>query len=234
VAASITSDSIGRYLHSRRPHPLGRPSSQASSSTSGASSDDAYRAAGLPLPGDIRGLSGQQAHIDMAQYFLEDMLHLISYISDTLRIPVHSVMDVVREHQSPGIVPHTQAATPVTDDTPMHSSQHSAPGSRHSTDDSSIRVGDVHITAEGLDDFGEQLRGLSEIDTSSSLGISSYMDLLFGHGSSDSTPLPSQIHSPLHSDLLGVGHGVSGSGASVDDTMEYVDHPPPPETHVHI
>ena len=41
VAASITSDSIDRYLHSRRSCPLGRPSSQASSSTSGASSDDA-------------------------------------------------------------------------------------------------------------------------------------------------------------------------------------------------
>lgn len=81
-------------------------------------------------------------------------MHLISYISDTLRIPVHSVMDVVREHQSPDIVPQTQAATPVIDDTPMRSSQHSTPGSRHSIDDSSIRVGDVHITAEGLDDFG--------------------------------------------------------------------------------
>ena len=67
---------------------------------------------------------------------------------------MHLVMDVVRQHRSPA-VPQTQAATPVTKDTPVHSSQHSAPGSRHSTDDSSIRVGDVRIIAEGLDDFGE-------------------------------------------------------------------------------
>ena len=69
------------------------------------------------------------------------------------------------------------------------------------------------------------------------------MDLFFGHGSTDSTPLPTRLHSPLHSDLLAVGHGaeggsvgvrVSGSGASVDDTMESTNHPPPPETQVHI
>ena len=131
----------------------------------------------------------------------------------------------------------------MTDDTPMHSSQHSTPGSQHSTDDSGIRVGDVRITAEGLDDFGEQLRGLSEIDTSSSMGISSYMDMLFGPDNTDSTPLPSQLHSPLHSNLLAIGHGaeggsvgvrVSGSSASIDDTMESANHPPPPETQVHI
>ena len=83
AAASITSDSIDLYLRSRRSHSLGRPSSQASSSTSGASSDDAYRAAGLPLPRDIRGISGQQRHMDVALYFLEDMLHIVRYISDT-------------------------------------------------------------------------------------------------------------------------------------------------------
>ena len=69
------------------------------------------------------------------------------------------------------------------------------------------------------------------------------MDLLFGHGSTDSTPLPTRLHSPLHSDLLAVGHGaeggsvgvrVSGSGALVNDMMEYADHPPPPETQVHM
>ena len=61
------------------------------------------------------------------------------------------------------------------------------------------------------------------------------MDLiLFGPGSTDSTPLPSQLDSQLHSDLLGVGHGVLASSASVDDMMESVDHPPPPETQVHI
>ena len=55
------------------------------------------------------------------------------------------------------MVPQTQATTPVLDDTPVRSSQHSAPGSQHSIEDSGIRVGDVHITAEGLDEFGEQL-----------------------------------------------------------------------------
>ena len=65
------------------------------------------------------------------------------------------MMDVVRQHQSPDIVPQTQAATPVTDDTPVRSSQHLAPGLRHSTDDSGIRVGDVQITVEGLDEFGD-------------------------------------------------------------------------------
>ena len=91
---------------------------------------------------------------------------------------VHLVMDFVRQHQSL-VVPKTQAATPVTYDTPVCSSQNLTPSSRHSTDDSSIRVGDVRIIAECLDDFGEQLRGLSKIDTSSSLGISLYIDLLF-------------------------------------------------------
>ena len=129
------------------------------------------------------------------------------------------------------------------DDTPVRSSQHSTPGSRHSTEDVGIRVGDVQITAEGIDEFGEQLRGLSAIDATLSLGVSSYMDLLFGHDNTDSAPLSTRLHSPLHSDLLAFGHGteggsvgvrVSGSGASVDDTMESVDHPPPPETQVHI
>ena len=129
------------------------------------------------------------------------------------------------------------------DDTPVRSSQNSAPGSRHSTKDSDIRVGDVQITTKGLDEFGEQLRGLSAIDASSSLGTSSYMDLLFGHDNTNFAPLPTRLHSPLHSDLLAFGHGVeggsvgvrvSGSGASLDDTMEFVDHPPPLETQVHI
>ena len=95
--------------------------------------------------------------MDVALYFLEDMLHIVRYISDTQGIPLHAVTDVVRQHQSPDMVPQTQAATPVLDDTPVRSSQHSTPGSRHSTEDSGIRVGDVHITAEGLDEFGEQL-----------------------------------------------------------------------------
>ena len=69
------------------------------------------------------------------------------------------------------------------------------------------------------------------------------MDLLFGHDNTDSAPLPTQLHNPLHSDLLAFGHGtegglvgvrVLGSGALVDDMMESVDHPPPPETQVHI
>ena len=34
--------------------------------------------------------------MDMALYFLEDMLHIISYISDTQGILVRLVMDVVR------------------------------------------------------------------------------------------------------------------------------------------
>ena len=81
------------------------------------------------------------------------------------------------------------------------------------------------------------------IDASSSLGVSSYMDLLFGHGSTDSTPLPTRLHSPLHLDLLAFGHGakggsvgvrVSSSGALVDDMMESADHPPPLKTQVHI
>ena len=107
AAASITSDSIDRYLHSRRSHPLGRPSSHASSSTSGTSSNDAYRAVGLPLPRDIHGISGQQRHMDVALYFLEDMLRIVRYISDTQGIPVHAVTDVVRQHQSPDMVPQT-------------------------------------------------------------------------------------------------------------------------------
>ena len=69
------------------------------------------------------------------------------------------------------------------------------------------------------------------------------MDLLFGHDNTNSTPLPTQLHSPLHSELPAFGHGVEGgsvgvrvlgSGASVDDTMESFDHPPPPETQAHI
>ena len=69
------------------------------------------------------------------------------------------------------------------------------------------------------------------------------MDLLFEHDNTDSAPLPTWLHNPLHSDLLAFGHGVeggsvgvrvSGSGASIDDTMESVDHPPPLETQVHI
>ena len=83
AAASITSDSVDRYLYSRRARPLGRPSSQASSSTSGASSDDVYRVVGLPLPRNICGISGQQRHMDVAVYFLEDMLHIVRYISNT-------------------------------------------------------------------------------------------------------------------------------------------------------
>ena len=77
------------------------------------------------------------------------------------------------------------------------------------------------------------------IDASSSLGVSLYMDLLFEHDNPNSAPLPTWLHSPLHSNLLAFGHGaegglvgvrVSGSGALVDDTMESIDHPPPPET----
>ena len=105
AAASITSDSIDCYLHSRRSHPLGRPSSQASSSTLGASSDDVYRAVGIPLPRDIHGISGQQRHMDVALYFLEDMLHIVRYISDTQGIPLHAMMDFFRQHQSPDMVP---------------------------------------------------------------------------------------------------------------------------------
>lgn len=136
----------------------------------------------------------------------------------------------------------------------QHSSHNSALGSQHSTDDSGIQVGDVKITAEGLDDFGEQLQGLSKIDTSPSMEFSSYMDMLFWLDT-DSTPLPNQLHTPLHSSLLAVGDcgpeggslgvGVSGNdvgvlgqdvdsrGASIDDTMESGDHPPSPETQVH-
>ena len=105
IAASITSDSIDHYLHNRCSLPLGRPSSQASSSTSSASSDDAYRAAGIPLPRDIHGISGQQRYMDVALYFSEDMLHIVKYISDTQGILLHVVMDVVRQHQSPDMVP---------------------------------------------------------------------------------------------------------------------------------
>ena len=181
--------------------------------------------------------------MDVALYFLEDMLHIVRYIFDTQVIPLHAVTDVVRQHQIPDMVPQTQAATLVPDDTSVRSSQHLAPGSRHSTEDSGIRVGDVYITTEGLDEFGEQLRGLSAIDASSSLGVSSYIDLLFGHGSTDSTPLPTWLHNPLHLDLLAFGHGAEGgsigvkflgSGALVDDMMEFADHPPSPETQVHI
>ena len=59
MTASITSNSLGHYIHSQSPHPPGRPSSKASSSTLGTSSDDAYRATGLPLLGDIHGILGQ-------------------------------------------------------------------------------------------------------------------------------------------------------------------------------
>ena len=82
-------------------------------------------------------------------------------------MPIHLMMDSIRHHQSP-VVPQAQA-TPAIDDRPVHSSQHSTLGSRHSIDDSSIQVGDVRIIAEGLDDFVEQLWGLSEIDTSHNL-----------------------------------------------------------------
>ena len=67
--------------------------------------------------------------MDVALYFLEDMLHIVRYIFDTQGIPLHAVMDVVRQHQSPDMVLQTQATTPVPDDTPVRSSQHSAPGS---------------------------------------------------------------------------------------------------------
>ena len=85
------------------------------------------------------------------------------------------------------------------------------------------------------------------------MGISLYMDMLFSLDTG-SIPLPSQLHSPLHSSLLEVGDcGVEGSsvgvgvsrddarvlgctdvsnsrGASIDDMMEFDDHPRPPET----
>ena len=96
VVTSITLDSIDRYLHSRHPCTPSRPSSEASSSTLGASSDVAHRAVGLPLPGDICGLSGQKTHMDMALYFLEDIFHIMSSIFNTQGIPVHSMMDVVK------------------------------------------------------------------------------------------------------------------------------------------
>ena len=69
------------------------------------------------------------------------------------------------------------------------------------------------------------------------------MDLLFVHGSTNSTPLPTRLHNPLYSNLLAFGHGAEGgslgvrvscSGALVDDMMEFSNHPPPPETQVHI
>jgi hypothetical protein len=122
------------------------------------------------------------------------------------------------------------------------------------------------------------------------MGLSSYMDLLF-QPDTNSTPLPSQLHTPLNSSLLAVGAsgdcgtggalvgiGASGDcgtegasvgvaasgdcgvegvslgigalgdvasvlggdvdtstrGASTDDRMESDDHPPAPETQVHI
>ena len=58
TAISITSDSLGWHIHTRQSH-LGRASSKASSSTSGASLIEAYRAAGLPSPSDVHGLSRQ-------------------------------------------------------------------------------------------------------------------------------------------------------------------------------
>ena len=67
------------------------------------------------------------------------------------------------------------------------------------------------------------------------------MEMLFPLGDShDSTPLPSQLHSPLHSSLLAVGYGAEGGlvgvrvsgGASIDDMMESTNHPPPSETQV--
>ena len=67
--------------------------------------------------------------MDVALYFLEDMLHIVGYISDTQGILLHAMTNVVRQHQSPDMVPQTQAATPVPDDTPVHSSQHLASGS---------------------------------------------------------------------------------------------------------
>ena len=105
MTTSITLDSIGCYIHSRKIHPPGRPSLEASSSTLGTSSNDAYRVVGIPLSGDVHGLSGHQTHMDLALYFLEDMLHIISYISNAQGMLVHSVMDVVRQHQSFDIVP---------------------------------------------------------------------------------------------------------------------------------
>ena len=66
-------------------------------------------------------------HMDLALYFLEDLLQSISYISDTQWMLVHLVMDAIRHHQSP-IVPHAQTKL-VKVDTPMHSSQHFAPSS---------------------------------------------------------------------------------------------------------
>ena len=43
--------------------------------------------------------------MDVALYFLEDILHIVRYIYDTQRIPLHTVTDVVRQHQSPDMVP---------------------------------------------------------------------------------------------------------------------------------
>ena len=100
VTASITSDSLGHYIHSRQSCPPSRPSLEASSSTSGTSSDEAYRAVGLLVPGDVHALSGHHMHMDLALYFLEDLLQSISYISDTQGMLVHLVMDAIRHHQS--------------------------------------------------------------------------------------------------------------------------------------
>ena len=42
-----------------------------------------YRATELPLPGDIHAILEKHTHMDLALYFLEELLQSISYIYNT-------------------------------------------------------------------------------------------------------------------------------------------------------
>lgn len=95
---------MGRYILTRLSR--ARSSSEASSSTTVGVTDETYKTIGLPIPGEIRALSGHHSHLDMALYFLEDLLQAYSHIVDMHKIPIHSVRDFIGLTWGP-IVPLT-------------------------------------------------------------------------------------------------------------------------------
>ena len=90
----------------------------------------------------------------------------------------------------------------------------------------------ISISSDALDVFDRQIRDLSLIHAPTEIG--SYMDMnLFGQ-STDSTPLPSPLISPLHLSLLQRIETIR-DGVSVDDTLVHVsDDPLAPQTQVHL
>ncbi|XP_059070200.1 uncharacterized protein LOC131054334 [Cryptomeria japonica] len=107
VAATISSDRVGKYMMSR---PRSRSSiDHASSSHGGASdSDDRYISAGIPSPDEVAAIVGGSRHVQMSQYLAEDLLHAYSFISSRLGIPLADVREaILRDGQATAASMHT-------------------------------------------------------------------------------------------------------------------------------